>query len=235
MLVFPGTGYLEIAWAATRHTFGEKSSCILKNFAILEALLLSHDKDTTLQIAISPPVDNIASFQILSLHDEGKTEWRLHATGEIEIQEENSAPVHINLLDLQAQFSEELKPAPYYQQMSNSGIEYGESFRGIRAIWRDGRSTLGHIELPSTYIEESKENISCIPHCWIPVFNCWVCPSLILIRQMKKGRYMPPWALGATPSIAKDAVSFGVKPRFRMSNPIPPPLRKNSEWSAAII
>ncbi len=139
-VVFPGTGYLEMALAAAASLGSEPHT--LESVSIHSALTLPEDQTRVVQLILDSVENGQASFKILSLDGEA---WTLHATGNVRIGQSLPAPKKISLPEIGGQ---ELAPDEYYQALHETGIEYGPAFRGIKQLWRREGEAWGEIQLP---------------------------------------------------------------------------------------
>ena len=150
-VVLPGAAYVEMAIAAAQHW--QKSTRItLKQVAIEKALAFSaENRKTTLQISLAPAGVEQTAVQIFSLsplavasEEEAATR---HATATVVLGE--TAPVEEPSL---ATFQTELLAypvaiAPYYQTLSDQGLNYGPNFQVIRQLWQRSGQALSQISL----------------------------------------------------------------------------------------
>lgn len=147
-VVFPGTGYIEMALAAGM-TLG-KGAQTIENLTIQEALILPDEGERVLQLVLTPQAQG-GEFQILSL--EGgislpATSWKPHATGQIS-GGVTLSPASPSLHDIQSQSREFVPVEIYYQQLRDGGLNYGETFRCITELWvnTENHDVLGHIQI----------------------------------------------------------------------------------------
>ncbi|MEK7325929.1 MAG: polyketide synthase dehydratase domain-containing protein, partial [Chloroflexota bacterium] len=140
-VVFPGTGYLEMALAAAASLGSGPHT--LESVSIHSALTLPEDQSRVVQLILDSVENGQASFKILSLDGEA---WTLHATGNVRTGQGLPAPKKISLTEISGQ---ELAPDEYYQALRETGIEYGPTFRGIKQLWRREGEAWGEIQLPT--------------------------------------------------------------------------------------
>ncbi len=126
-----------------------KGAQTVRNLSIQEALILSEGTGRSLQLVLIPDNEGNAEFKILSFEDEQASSWKLHATGQV-----SSGDVTVNteipsLIELQSQPRDALSIADYYQQLQESGLNYGESFQCIVGMWVDAqnRDVLGQLRI----------------------------------------------------------------------------------------
>jgi myxalamid-type polyketide synthase MxaB len=140
-VVYPGTGYLEMALAAAA-SLGPGPHT-LESVSIHSALALAEDQTRVVQLILDSVENSLAPFKILSLDGEA---WTLHATGHVRAGQSLPAPKKISLTEIGGQ---ELAPDEYYQALRETGIEYGPVFRGIKRLWRGEGEAWGEIQLPT--------------------------------------------------------------------------------------
>ena len=151
--VFPATAYLEMALAAGRSIYPD-SSLQLREFSIKQPLIL--EDVTQLQTVLSSET-NSTRIQIFSRTSD--REFILH--GEVWLDDTQlQSSVDIGRLKSQLQ-PYPLEIADYYQTLSDRGLNYGVSFRGIKQIWQGEGEALGYIQLPD--IIETADNYQLHP------------------------------------------------------------------------
>ncbi len=100
-VVFPATGYVEMALAAARYIFeGRKYS--LENVVIREPLTLPETGERTVQITVTSKDAEHAAFEIYSLNpdsDQGNDSWRIHAVGTIKLEAYGSEKLEGTTID----------------------------------------------------------------------------------------------------------------------------------------
>jgi len=148
LVVFPATAYMEMALAGALEALGA-GPYALRDVFVHEPLVLPEDEVQTVQLVLTPEGADSASFQIFSLQrSETKQDgsWKLHATGSVHLTTCASVPVSIE--HLQAGCRDEVPVAAFYQQLRETGLEYGPAFRGIERLWCGEEESLGSIRLP---------------------------------------------------------------------------------------
>lgn len=153
--IFPGTGYMEMAFAAAVQAFpGQNWS--LADVAIREALLLPEEGEKTVQIAVSPVEAGKAGFEIFSLNEPDDS-WKHHASGSIVLDSQGTASQRINFEQIKATCSTQIDGAGFYQQLAELGVQYGPSFQGLREIWQGEHQAFGKVMLSSADAGESHQ------------------------------------------------------------------------------
>ncbi len=146
--VFPATAYMEMALAGASEALGA-GRYALQDIFIHEPLILSEDRVQALQLVLKPDGVDGTKFQIFSLwKNEGQRDgtWKLHAGGRVQLTTSESVPSSIEYL--QAQCQKEVSVAAFYQQLHETGFEYGPAFQGIERLWCGEDESLGLIRTP---------------------------------------------------------------------------------------
>ena len=147
--IFPGAGYMEMALAAAKYTFGQ--NCSLADVVIREALVLPEDGQRTVQITISVVQAGKASFDVYSLDQETQSleeNWKHHGSGSILLENVPDMQVDSTSIDqLKTTCSTQINVSDFYQGLADLGIEYGPSFQGLSQIWQGENQALGQINL----------------------------------------------------------------------------------------
>ena len=147
-VVFPATGFLELARAAAADALGDQTPA-LENVVFSHALVLPAGRAVTLQTVLQPGSSGTTSFQIFSSNEtdqSGAATWLLHVSGTIGQQEEMvTSP---SLADAQHHCAQPLDVESIYARYEASGISYGPVFRGMSALWRGDMEALGQVRLP---------------------------------------------------------------------------------------
>jgi acyl transferase domain-containing protein/NADPH:quinone reductase-like Zn-dependent oxidoreductase/NAD(P)-dependent dehydrogenase (short-subunit alcohol dehydrogenase family)/acyl carrier protein len=151
-IVFPAAGYVELAFAAARSTFGN-GEWRVKGLAVHAPLLLDPARSQRLRTAIEAAADGSHGFQISSHSEERAGDadggWQIHARGQLQALASAEGPPSTPLDELEARITEKVDVAGNYDFTSQRRrIHYGESFRVIRSSRRAEREVLGVIELP---------------------------------------------------------------------------------------
>ncbi|WP_372365772.1 SDR family NAD(P)-dependent oxidoreductase [Candidatus Uabimicrobium sp. HlEnr_7] len=135
MIVFPATGYLEIACAAAKQLFGDAIIGI-SDFSIYEPLILGND-GITLQVVVTPQNEENATFEIVSsTADEFIYKaWKTHATGKISSED---TAIEVEKTDVEGPLVDSNQ---YYTELKKIGLSYGKNFQTIRHI----QTSLDHV------------------------------------------------------------------------------------------
>ncbi|MEV0805999.1 type I polyketide synthase [Micromonospora sp. NPDC050200] len=140
-VLFPGTGFVELAVAA-----GERTGTPVVEELILHApLVLPENTAVALQVAVGAP-DETGSRAVTVHSRAGEADpWIRHADGRIGAG--GTAPA----VDLTAWPPPGATPLPTgdaYERMAERGYGYGPTFQGLRAAWQRGDELYAEIALP---------------------------------------------------------------------------------------
>ena len=142
--VFPGTAYLEMVVASGIFHF-KTNQLTVKNLTIDYLLYLKENHTPEMQLILSPEQD-AATWEIYSLDNE---QWQSNSSGQVLPLEATAGKIQLEVIKSRFKNSE-LDVTQFYQQCQQRGINYGESFQGIKQLWAKGNKALGLIELPNT-------------------------------------------------------------------------------------
>jgi acyl transferase domain-containing protein/NADPH:quinone reductase-like Zn-dependent oxidoreductase/acyl carrier protein len=155
-IIFPATGYLEMARAAAVSIFG-RTDVSVNDVVILEPLALPERGGKTTQVVVAQSDAGSASFRLFSLDSEaGQPEqWKQHAIGALRVAAARAdRPAAPSLDAVRARLADEVTAADYYEQMERDGHHYGPAFRGLSRIWRGESEVLAELELPEAIAGE---------------------------------------------------------------------------------
>ncbi|PSF38588.1 polyketide synthase [Aphanothece hegewaldii CCALA 016] len=139
--ILPATAYIEIALAAGQNVF-KSTNLVLENITIQQPLIFADNNSTTIQVILNKNSEQ-SSFEIYSLINED--EWKLHSFGNIT---HTNYTINNNIPNFEIlQKLELISTESFYQQCQTQGLEYGETFRGIKQLWRKDGQALGKIQL----------------------------------------------------------------------------------------
>ena len=147
-LILPSPAYMEMMLAAAKIHFGEGNH-VLENLIIHEALVISEQDSCAVQTVLTPEAEGV-SIQIFYEHNAA---WRLSASA-LSHHVTSTAIVGDELSTIQTRCNEEIAVEACYAGLGKLGLDLGESFRGISAIWRTDGETLCRMELPQSLSTE---------------------------------------------------------------------------------
>ncbi|MBZ0278144.1 MAG: SDR family NAD(P)-dependent oxidoreductase [Anaerolineae bacterium] len=157
LMIFPGTGYFEMALAAGLSAGGAPVS--LEHVEIQQPMILP-DAGRDVQLVLTPE-GGAHRFQVFSADAvnlsnlDVSPEWKLHALGQLALNPGAARSIP-SLEAVQAACTEPMFVPDFYAQMDAIGLNYGPRFRGVTQIWTkpgDGEA-LGLIEVAPEFTQE---------------------------------------------------------------------------------
>jgi acyl transferase domain-containing protein/acyl carrier protein len=144
-VVLPAAAYVEAAMAAAWRLFGEQP-IVVENVEFSRALLLPEDGAIQVQLVWSEETPGrSAAFRLASI-DDGDGAWRLHAAGQVRIDDDPSAQA----------------PPPcggpsrtgdeHYRALQARGLRHGPAFRGIERLRLVEGGADADISLPASAV-----------------------------------------------------------------------------------
>lgn len=154
--VFPAAAYVEIVTAAGASIF-KTPVLVIKDVVLQKSLILSDNKEKTLQTVLIANESGQYAFELYSL-EQGQEDWTLHALGKIlrGISDTISESGYPDFFDLQNRIREKVSSTAYYEQCRARNIEYGPGFQAIDQLWRADREALGRIKLSGVLHKEEE-------------------------------------------------------------------------------
>ncbi|MCF6439124.1 type I polyketide synthase [Pseudoalteromonas luteoviolacea] len=144
-MVFPATGYLEMAMAAGKAVTAAQDTLHIQDIRFEQALILEQTGSQIMQVVLSPS-EHGYEFKILSQQD--GSVWQVHASGKLAASVPTSSPRVVTSAELQAQCPVELSVDEHYSMADERGVYYGPSFRGITQLQKGNSMSLAHVQLP---------------------------------------------------------------------------------------
>ncbi|MCB2261721.1 MAG: type I polyketide synthase [Candidatus Thiosymbion ectosymbiont of Robbea hypermnestra] len=144
--VLPATAYLEMGLTAGLGS-ADKQPVRVKGLTIEQALVLSEEEATRVQVVLSPQ-DQGYHFRIFSL--DGESRWILHGTGQLVVGQVEGVPEAVDITQLQTRCAGELSVTEHYRTAQEQGLNYGPDFQAIRQLFQGENMALGRIELSAS-------------------------------------------------------------------------------------
>ncbi len=141
-VVFPASGYLEMAVAAGCELH-QSLSLAIEDVEFLRALFVADTGQPTMLEFRSEP-DGL--FDIHSRSGANRS-WTAHCTGKIR-RSDAVPPQQVSLASIKSRCTEERTGESSYDLFQQKGFHYGDSFRGISRVWRRDGEALGEICIP---------------------------------------------------------------------------------------
>nr|WP_276206339.1 SDR family NAD(P)-dependent oxidoreductase [Thermoactinospora rubra] len=158
-VVFPGTGYVELAMRAA-----EEVGCDVVEELTIEALMpLPARGGVAIQVVVDPPdTTGRRSLAIYSRPEDAAagTPWQRHASGTLATEPAPADP-GTSWANSWAKLSwppegcDEVDISDVYDYLTSQGYGYGPMFRGLRGVWARGRETFAEVALPDAATGEA--------------------------------------------------------------------------------
>jgi acyl transferase domain-containing protein/D-arabinose 1-dehydrogenase-like Zn-dependent alcohol dehydrogenase/acyl carrier protein len=144
-VLFPGTGFLDLALHAGAHVGAPH----VEELSIEAPLLLDKHEDLTLQLSVTvPDARGVRSFQIHtrsgSTADGGS--WVQHASGVLTA--DAAATATFDLSEWPPAGAREVDLGKTYERLAERGLAYGPAFRVLVRAWQDGEDRFVETRLP---------------------------------------------------------------------------------------
>ncbi len=158
-IVFPATGYIEMALAASGNNGAPLE---LSDLNFFRAMFLNNDKETPVQVVYSPTTNHSATVQVFSLADSADARssrsWQMNSMGFLRLLDgENLAETGDKLDDIRKRCNSEMPVNTFFDKMREKGLQYGPSFQGVRAIWQGHKEALAQIRIADELKDQVKE------------------------------------------------------------------------------
>ncbi|WP_447002678.1 SDR family NAD(P)-dependent oxidoreductase [Saccharothrix isguenensis] len=143
--IVPGTGLVELAVAAGRHT----ASPVLDELVLEAPLLLEEGVTRQVQVTVGAAGDDgkrdVAIYTRLATSGDERSEATCHARG---VLAPESAPVVAWPAEWPPAGAEPASVDTLYGGMADLGYDYGPMFQGVRAAWQVGDDVYAEVSLP---------------------------------------------------------------------------------------
>jgi acyl transferase domain-containing protein/ubiquinone/menaquinone biosynthesis C-methylase UbiE/acyl carrier protein len=148
--IFPAAGYVEMAFAAARETFGSVA-CSLEDIEFEKFLVLDEKDASSAQVVFEPGSNHIDVYAYSHASGEG---WESHARGYIR-KYNRIAHEQVDLAGLRERFPNFIDVEELYKHLADAGYNYGPTFRGIAKLWQGDEGTFAEIHIASGIREQS--------------------------------------------------------------------------------
>ncbi|WP_344266982.1 polyketide synthase dehydratase domain-containing protein, partial [Streptomyces sodiiphilus] len=149
-VIFPGTGFLELAVQA-----GDRVGCEQVEELTLEApLVLTGEDAVDLRVTVGEPDDG--GRRVLTVHSRSGRAgfgepWTRHASGSV-VPEAVRPPAELTAWPPPG--AEPLEVSDLYERFADNGFAYGPAFQGLTAAWLRGDEVFAEVRLP----QEQQQN-----------------------------------------------------------------------------
>ncbi|USX53689.1 SDR family NAD(P)-dependent oxidoreductase [Lentzea sp. HUAS12] len=143
-VVVPGTALVELAVRAADET----GLTGIEELTLQAPLVLPEDGGVHVQLWVGAPDE--AGRRPLTLHSRPSKAavdgaWTLHASGSLTTARQDTP---WDLTEWPPPGAEAVRLDGHYQELAALGLEYGDTFQGLRAVWTRGEDTFAEVALP---------------------------------------------------------------------------------------
>ncbi|GAA0727873.1 SDR family NAD(P)-dependent oxidoreductase [Dactylosporangium roseum] len=202
--ILPGAALAEWLLRAA----GEVGCATLDELTLLQPVLLPGSRTLGVQLLVDAPgPDGRRAARAYS--GSGASEWVLHATAVL-------APERSGYAGEAGPWppagAEPLPVADFYERAAAAGYGYGPMFRGLRAVWRQGRDLLAEVRLPEAAGDPGGYGVH-------PALLDAALQPILLLEPLEDGRLRLPfsWSGVALHASGAAAVRVRVSPRGERS------------------
>jgi acyl transferase domain-containing protein/pimeloyl-ACP methyl ester carboxylesterase/acyl carrier protein/enoyl-[acyl-carrier-protein] reductase (NADH) len=167
--IFPGVGYIEMAYQAAAVIYNSRELEISKLFWL--SPLIVGDAKVKLCICLKKAEDHL----LFEVKEDAASAPIVYAKGEIHKKAVGSEKERISLQDIKDRCTRVIKGEELYTCYQKDGIDYGGYFRGIDEVYTNDTEALGRIHIPAgsgpdlhayslhpTLLDSALQIISCI-------------------------------------------------------------------------
>lgn len=160
-VLYPATGYLELALAAARAN-GQKIATV-QDVEIEQPMLIPDGATWQTQLLVVPKAGGQAQFQVYSAPEEttgfSNVDWKRHALGVIGSQTLIDVTGSQPLEEVRQICTTAASMDDFYARLDALGLNFGASFRSLRQAWRaeQEESALGYVEIAPDFAREAAQ------------------------------------------------------------------------------
>ncbi len=144
-VIFPGTGHLELAYAAAQATFNTEFA-FLEEVHFESALFLPEEgesPDARLEISSLE-----GDYQISTRSkQEEDANWMPHSRGRMNYLGDQFQSHALTLEQIKQQVTEPVSVSDFYLELKEGGLQYGETFRSITSLFQGEQALLAELKL----------------------------------------------------------------------------------------
>ncbi|HEY2418963.1 MAG TPA: type I polyketide synthase, partial [Steroidobacteraceae bacterium] len=157
-VLLPGTGLLELSFAAARAV----GLTTVSQLTLVSPLVLPAEGAVRLQVQLDAPEKGEPELRELSIYSRAEdaaegTPWTLHAQGVLSLAEEAAADDESGLEVWPPAGGEPIDLTGHYAALAARGYGYGPSFQGLREAWRVGDVVYGRAVLAEELTSSADE------------------------------------------------------------------------------
>jgi len=146
-VVVPAACFAEIGAAVGRALFPEQPQAV-EELVIEKAMFLTEEQQTAAQVVFDA---ELKEFRVFSSTPEMET-WELHAHGRL-VPATQGIAEGIDLEELRRRLPDYFDHDVYYEDLAESGYQFGENFQQVQNVWRTSGEGLAEIVLPEGLVE----------------------------------------------------------------------------------
>lgn len=151
--ILPGTAFIETALAAARQYF-QNEPRLVEDLTIHTALIVPDGEDRLLQVVLTPNEDGSVDMEVYTQAGEDDP-WQRHASAVLRSQPAGASLAAESLETIQARCEQHRERDEHYQQLTSSGLVFGDGLKGVQEIWRRDGEALGRIAPTEAVTSES--------------------------------------------------------------------------------
>ena len=143
-IVFPGTGHLEIALSAGKHSFNTSDNICLEDIHFDKAFFLPEDGQ---KLKARLEITSEEGEYCLYSRENEASDWTRHSWGKINRFDSIPRPDAVKVMPLIDAVENKLSIPDFYVGLKDAGLNYGDAFRRIQKIWVKGKEILSAVSL----------------------------------------------------------------------------------------
>lgn len=152
--ILPATAYIDML-AAAAHRLFDGEAWKLVELVISDPLVFHENEEHALQLILHATTEIAYSFRFMGGPSqqigEPSFSWRLHASGTLgraAAELDNQVETRFEPKQLLDRNQEEVPVSAFYQSLSEMGLSYGNTFRGMKHLWRGQNEAVALIQAP---------------------------------------------------------------------------------------
>ncbi|MBD3345685.1 MAG: SDR family NAD(P)-dependent oxidoreductase [Chitinivibrionales bacterium] len=173
-IVFPAAGYIDAAMAVNNEINSNAIPLCLDSLSFKKMLILTDKKVYKLHLEFDQQTKQF-SFYSKIVTNNNKENWTLHSQGRILSSHKNEIVKDIDIDVIKVRCPETISSDDIYRLFQNCGLEYGDSFKAIRNVYKNGDEALLQIKLKALPFED---NSILFPGILDAAFQGFICFSI---------------------------------------------------------
>ena len=136
--IAPATAMIEMMAAGVRRQVAPDAPIQIEGLAIHVPMIFAEGADRTVQLLLQSTEGDAMAAEVVSAPRDVDGEWTRHATAFVRAGSASAATEV--LADARARCDRPLSVGDYYRHLDDLGISFGETFQGLREVWRSASS-----------------------------------------------------------------------------------------------